>query len=371
LSRTQAELGHDVSIFSISNKPPLPVAGCEVRSYPVRRFPLPIKNRRLRDIIRNRSPFNLPPELVSDLIDWRPTIVHFHFVHLPQAIRLARKVAKHGIPYCVTLNGGLAVQAQQRNRLGKRLFGLLFERSYLNRAAFLHAISEAEVEGARAYGVHNRFITAPNCIDPSVIPDQLDPDFIRHRIEGASGRRVFLYLGRLDPEQKGLDMLLDAWSRISSRNRLALVMAGPDWRYGRSRLQVLAEELRVSESVWFMDPVSGREKWDVLASADVFVHPSRWEGMSFAVLEAMLLAKPVLLTPASDPDGIVARTGAGVVGSPDVEGIWAALRELADADERRLIDLGQAVHELVGRRFRWERTAQILLDGYTEVIPRH
>ena len=347
------------------------MAGCEVRSYPVRRFPLPLKNRRLRDIIRNRSPFNLPPELVSDLIDWQPTIVHFHFVHLPQAIRLARKVAKHGIPYCVTLHGGLAVQAQQRNRLGKRLFGLLFERSYLNSAAFLHAISRADVEGARSYGVRNRYVTAPNCIDPNLLPAQVHHDFTRERIPAARGRRTFVYIGRLDPDQKGLDTLLLAWSRVALKDRSALILVGPDWRRGRTRMQALARELGVSESVWFLDAVSGAEKWDLLSGTDVFVHPSRWEaGVPFSVLEAMLMGKPVLLTPPVDPDGAVASAGAGVIAPPDVEGIRRALGELADADESRLHDLGLAAVTLVKSTFRWERTAQILLDGYADAATK-
>lgn len=348
------------------------MAGCEVRSYPVRRFPLPLKNRRLRDVSWNRSPFNLPPQLVSDLIDWRPTIVHFHFVHLPQAIRLARKVAKHGIPYCVTPNGGLAVQAQQRNRLGKRLFGLLFERSYLNSAAFLHAISRADLEGARSYGVRNRYVTAPNCIDPTLLPAHVHRDFTRERIPAARGRRTFVYIGRLDPEQKGLDTLLLAWSRVALRDSSVLILVGPDWRHGRTRMQALARELGVSESVWFLDTVSGAEKWDLLAGADVFVHPSRWEaGVPFSVLEAMLMGKPVLLTPPVDPDGIVASAGAGVIAPPDVEGIQTALAELADAGESRLHDLGLAAANLVQSTFRWERTAEILLDGYADAATKH
>jgi glycosyltransferase involved in cell wall biosynthesis len=46
----------------------------------------------------------------------------------------------------------------------------------------------------------------------------------------------------------------------------------------------LAQELGIAESVSFFGSMSGNEKWDVLRSTDVFVHPSRWEGIPFAVL---------------------------------------------------------------------------------------
>jgi len=136
-------------------------------------------------------------------------------------------------------------------------------------------------------------------------------------------------------------------------------------------MQALARELGVSESVWFLDAVSGAEKWDLLSGTDVFVHPSRWEaGVPFSVLEAMLMGKPVLLTPPVDPDGAVASAGAGVIAPPDVEGIRRALGELADADESRLHDLGLAAVTLVKSTFRWERTAQILLDGYADAATK-
>lgn len=367
LSRTQAELGHDVAIFSISNKPPIPVPGCEVRSYPVRRLPLPIRDPRLQDLIRYRSPLNLPPALTADLLAWKPTIVHFHFVHLPQAIRLARRLRRHAIPYCVTPNGGLSVEAQRRSHLGKMMFGFFWERAYLNRAAFLHAVSAADVEGVLAYGAHNRFVTAPNCIDPSLMPRKVDGAMVRRRMPEIAGRRLFVYVGRIDPEQKGLDMLLRAWAGLRSRDGLALVLVGPDWRQGRTRLRALVDALRIADSVKFFGPVSGQEKWDLLASSDVFVHPSRWEaGVPFSVLEAMLATKPLLLTEPADPGGLVVRAEAGIVVSPEEESIRRALTRFADADEGELERLGLAARELVVDQFSWELTTRKLLDAYSD-----
>jgi hypothetical protein len=65
---------------------------------------------------------------------------------------------------------GLAVQAQRRSRLVKWVFAMLFERSRLNRAAFIHPISSVDVEGTRVYGVRNRFLVAPCGIDSALMP---------------------------------------------------------------------------------------------------------------------------------------------------------------------------------------------------------
>jgi glycosyltransferase involved in cell wall biosynthesis len=369
LGREQARAGHEVAIFSINDKPPIPVPGCEVRSYPVRRFPLAFVKGRLRDFLVLRSPFNLPPSLRDDLLQWNPSMVHFHFVHLPQAIMLARQLRKRGVPYCVTPHGGLAVEAQRRGRVGKKMFGFLFERTYLNRAAFIHAISSADVEGTRAYGVRNSFIIAPNCIDTDLIPATVDGSLVSRQIPATAGKRLFTYMGRIDPQQKGLDLLLRAWAGIPSRDRGALVMVGPDWRAGRVQLEETATELGIADSVWFWGPVSGKDKWDVLASSEVFVHPSRWEaGVPFAVLEAMLASKAILLTVPADPTGLVARNGGGPVVAAAEKDIRDALIQLVDADVEQLQRLGRSARDLVDREFRWDRTSETLLEAYQEAL---
>lgn len=367
LAREQAAAGQKVAIFSINDKPPIPVPGCEVKSYPVRRFPLAFVKGRLRDLLVLRSPFNLPPSLRDDLIQWNPSMVHFHFVHLPQAIMLARRVRERGIPYCVTPHGGLAVEAQRRGRLGKKAFGLLFERPYLNGAAFIHAISTADVEGTRAYGARNRFVIAPNGIDADVMPPDVDGTLISRRIPAVAGKRLFTYMGRIDPQQKGLDLLLRAWAGLPSRGRSGLVLVGPDWRGGRAQLEGISNELGIADSVWFFGPVSGKDKWDVLGSSDVFVHPSRWEaGVPFAVLEAMLAAKPLLLTAPADPTGLVVRSEAGSVVLPAEDDIRGALIQLVDAEADQLHLHGLAARDLVDREFRWDRTSERLLNAYQE-----
>jgi glycosyltransferase involved in cell wall biosynthesis len=99
------------------------------------------------------------------------------------------------------------------------------------------------------------------------------------------------------------------------------------------------------------------------------VHPSRWEaGVPFSVLEAMLAAKPLLITDRADPTGLIAGSGAGVVTTPDEDGIRMALSTLIDADSDELGRFAGASRALVEQHFRWERTVQILLDAYREAI---
>jgi glycosyltransferase involved in cell wall biosynthesis len=373
LSRTQAGLGHRVAVFSITDKSAIPISGVEVRTYPPIRPPFPLPTERLKDLLFIRSPLNLPRDLVTDLLAWRPNIVHLHFVHVPQNIRLGRRLLSAGIPYCVSLHGGLALEAQRRRRTAKKLYAALYERSHLRRAAFLHAISGQDVKGALAYGVENRFVMARNCIEPGEMPDVVDAGLLRRRFPTLEGRRVFLYLGRLDPEQKGLDLLLHAWAemRRAGSDDATLVLVGPNWRGGQDRLEALARNLGIRGSVSFAGPASGTDKWSLLTAADVFVHPSRWEaGSPFSVLEALLAGRPVLLTRAADPDGLVERYGAGFVTVPRPDSIAKGLIEASRLDPVRLRQLSLAARRLVDREFRWEKTSKELLNQYRAVAVR-
>jgi glycosyltransferase involved in cell wall biosynthesis len=367
VSVSQASLGHQVAVFSVTHLPPLPVPGVEVRAYAPRRLPFRLPTGRLKRV-PPRFALKLPRRLVPDLLQWSPDIVHFHSVHVPEAVWLARRLGRVGVPYCVTPHGALMFEARRRRWIRKMAFAVLFERAYLNRASFLHAVSQVEAHGLVGHGLRNRVVLARNCIDPGIVPERLDRDLLTRRFPQLRGRRLLLYLGRLDPHHKGLDLLLKAWSQIHGRHEMALLLVGPDWRGGRAQLNALALELGISDSVLFAPPVSGSEKWSVIAGADVFVHASRWEGTAFAILEAMLMAKPVLVTEAADPDGFVSHYRAGVVVQADAGSIATGLEEVARLRQEDLHAMGIRARRLVAREFRWEDTARTLLTAYQEVL---
>src|SRR5207244_1839586 len=105
------------------------------------------------------------------------------------------------------------------------------------------------------------------------------------------------YAGRLDA-QKGVDVLLQALAGvIGSVPRFHLLVAGRGPQ--AAALQSLARQLGVNAHAHFLgwrDDVPA-----ILGVSDLFVLPSRWEGMPNAVLEAMAAGLPVVATRA---DGI-------------------------------------------------------------------
>lgn len=99
-----------------------------------------------------------------------------------------------------------------------------------------------------------------------------------------------IYVGRLAPE-KGLEALIQAWQFIRERRptaRLTLVGDGPE----RPTLEAGTGKLGLGDLVEFVGARSDIEP--LLRDSDLFVLPSREEGMSMALLEAMALGMPIV-----------------------------------------------------------------------------
>jgi glycosyltransferase involved in cell wall biosynthesis len=113
---------------------------------------------------------------------------------------------------------------------------------------------------------------------------------------------VITTVGSISP-RKGSDLMLEAWARLAPRfPRAHLLLVGarrdlddPGMRHFRRRLEEFVAASGAPERVHFTGLVDNVDA--ILRASDVFVHPSRREGLPNAVLEAMATAVPVVMTP--------------------------------------------------------------------------
>jgi glycosyltransferase involved in cell wall biosynthesis len=133
--------------------------------------------------------------------------------------------------------------------------------------------------------------------------------------------------------QKGHDVLLKAWPAVRGEApdaTLAIVGDGPERGSLASSLP---------PGVTLAGDVANARDW--VSAADVVVLPSRWEGMSLAMLEAMAASRAVVITAVAGSE-VVAKAEAGAVVPVGND------RELAAAVARRLT--GGADNDVEGRR---------------------
>jgi glycosyltransferase involved in cell wall biosynthesis len=280
-------------------------------------------------------------------------LAHFHCAFTPANNAIAARLR---CPYTLTPNGPYSPAAfNARTWLKKKVWIALSERSYLNRAAFIHALSEYEVAAIQRLCQQKHFVIAPNGIPLEKTP------FPRPSFSTAQNSRTILFLGRLAVHHKGLDFLLPAFAKAKVPG-WQLVLAGPDFRGGQAALLKLARKLGINQQVQFVGPVYGEEKWKLMEAADLFVHTSRWEGIPFAVLEAMSLGKPVVVSPGTNLGGYIReRRGGWIAEEPDFA---IGLKEALLASANELQNRGARARELILQEFQWPTIAQKVFAGY-------
>jgi glycosyltransferase involved in cell wall biosynthesis len=249
------------------------------------------------------------------------------------------------VPYIVADRGAYDPLILRRRQRAKRVWWAAVERRLVLGARALHVFFESQTEALRALGYRVPVVVAPNGVQ---VPSG------RHWDGGSGG--YLLYVGRFDPEHKGLDLLVRAVASLPRSRRPAVRLLGPDWRGGKSRLVALVDRLEVADCVHVGPPVYGDEKWGAMTSARAFVYPSRWEGFGNAPAEAAALGVPVLTTPY--PLGRYLEShGAGMVVRADVPSIAAGLEALTEAPA----DLGKRAARLLADEFTWDAVARAWL----------
>lgn len=122
----------------------------------------------------------------------------------------------------------------------------------------------------------------------------------------------FIAIGRLSPE-KGFDILLAAAAKLKQKGHAFSIIIVGDGHL-RASLKVQKSALGLDDVVTFTgarDDVTA-----CLRAADVYVSPSRFEGLSIALLEAMAQGLPVIATPVGDTGGLVT-SDVGIAIEPD------------------------------------------------------
>jgi glycosyltransferase involved in cell wall biosynthesis len=176
-----------------------------------------------------------------------------------------------------------------------------------------------------------------------------------------------LYLSRLDPK-KGIDLLLRALSKLAGEARaFELVVAGSGDPAYQEQVKAMIGDMRLSAITKLVGFVDGAEKGSLLKSADLFVLSSYHENFGIAVAEAMAASLPVIVTDRVNIHEEIQKGGAGLVVSPTVDSVCAAIRKMLDDPELR-VSMGKRGSQLVANKFSPVTITQDTLQVYQDVI---
>jgi glycosyltransferase involved in cell wall biosynthesis len=187
------------------------------------------------------------------------------------------------------------------------------------------------------------------------------------RLEWSAAPRA-IFVGRLATE-KGLDTLIDAWPSVRVRYpqaRLILIGEGPQRATLEARVKALGLTLGPGQAVDL--PGASPDVTASLREADLFVLPSREEGMSIALLEAMALGIPLVASSISGNCRLVSDFEHGRLAPPDDPEALARVIIEQWNDFDRAIHMSRAARRRVEQEFSIQIMARQHLALFQEKV---
>ena len=120
--------------------------------------------------------------------------------------------------------------------------------------------------------------------------------------------KVIITTSRL-VKKNAIDIIIDAFNLLNSKfqipnSKFLIVGDGP----GRETLKLQITNYKLQNKIFLTGSVPPNEVYDYLAISDIFVRPSRSEGLGSSFLEAMAMGVPIIGTPVGGiPDFLIDR----------------------------------------------------------------
>lgn len=287
LATKQAEFGHNVAVWGIVSD--------EEKNYADRGF-------ETRLFLKSSNPFLFSPALKKAILEKKgKAIFHLHGGWIPVYYLLAKLFYKHNIRFVITAHGAYNSIAMKKSSFIKKIYFQLFEKHVLKKAESIHCIGKSEVTGLKKIFNSNKAVLLPygyeSAARVTVMP---------HTKENI----VFGFVGRLDIYTKGLDTLVKAFKKFHySHPESELWIVGDSNE--RKALQDLISKNKLEDHVVLYGSKFGEEKDGLIQEMDVFVHPSRNEGLPLSVIEAASFGKPCIVTDTTNIGAEIANYNAG------------------------------------------------------------
>lgn len=283
----------------------------------------------------------------------RYDILHFHAEGPAAAIFVPKLFGKK----CVATVHGLDWQRDKwKHGFGAKyiMFG---ERMIAKHADGIIVLSEsAKTYFKETYG--REAVVIPNGIAK---PEKLDDRIIAEKF-GLHKDGYICVVARLT-EEKGIHYLIEAFKQLDTDKKLVICGDSSDTDAYAARLK---EAARGCDNILFTGFIAGDTLVSMYSSAYLVCLPSKLEGMSISLLEALAYGNAVLCSDIPE-NRSVCRDSAAFFRSGDTADLRDKL-ELLLQDPARVGQLRAVAADAVLRRFSWEKTARETIAYYEDVL---
>lgn len=284
-------------------------------------------------------------------------IFHFHGGLNYQLHILAVFLWVLGAKYCVSPHGAFS-NTGRKLPFSKTIYIKTIVAWYLKRSQFVHVFGDGDVFLLAKYQIQTTLFIAPNGMYPII--SKKNPRSV-HR---ANGILRLGFCGRVNYKEKGLEIIPEILQNLVVSGysvSFHVIGSGPD----ESNLKHELGERGLSETVIFHGALFGENKFDSLKNIDIFLYPSRHEGMPLAPLEALASGAKILISPETNLRHYLSGiTGVILVATRDAKD-WS--NAIIEADDTILDQ--DVVHKTLTTTLAWPKIAADFVKRY-ELIRR-
>lgn len=291
-------------------------------------------------------------------------VVHLHTLFSHAALAAASAARRTGVPYVVEPNGALHEWLSPgRSRFRNATLSLL-EGRVLEHAALMRFDLDEELAEALALGVETPTMLLPQAATGT---DGRDTRALHRRLDLPPSRRIVLFRGRID-ENSGIDILLRAAREILARiEDVVFVIAGdgPSEFVAQAKADAHALGLSSDDVRWAGTELRSLSREDI-GDAELFVLPATAENRDVAIVDALAMGIPVVVSHHVQLAADVTRACAGIAVACESGAVAQAISSIMSKPEFAAA-MGNWAREYAARRFSPAAVAQELLMMYGRI----
>jgi glycosyltransferase involved in cell wall biosynthesis len=299
-------------------------------------------------------------------------IVHLHTLWHPLNAIARKACTRHCRRYVMMPHGMLDPYSLGQKRWRKKIYLAASERRTLKGANRLIFTTFHEQQAAReslSWLGRAEIVHLGSDNPPDNMPREAARQAFVNLFPQIAGRRCLLFLGRLHPK-KGLERLLTILPRIIHRHpSILLIIAGDGEHSHVLYIKNLVQSINLEPYVLFTGMIDDLTKWWALASAEIFILPSKQENFGISVAEAMHSAVPVVISNKVNLWPFVERARAGfVVEEEEIElSLLERLDELLSAPGKGRC-MGMRGQNFAREYFTWQRATRDMVLLYDRLM---